>query len=49
MGATYNFSILRGLRDFEFLAKRNIISSVIKILLDYIPLGIIGVWFIYLT
>lgn len=48
MSATYYFSILRGLRDFKFLAKRNIISSIIKIIiatiLAYTPLGIIGVW-----
>lgn len=51
MSATYYFSILRGIRDFEFLAKRNIISSVIKIIvaiiLGYTPLGIIGVWIAY--
>lgn len=50
--ATYYFSILRGIRDFKFLAKRNIISSIIKIilafLLGYTPLGIIGVWLAYL-
>ena len=53
MSATYYFSVLRGLRDFKFLAKRNIISSIIKIVLAIIlgltPLGIIGVWLAYLV
>lgn len=53
MSATYYFSILRGLRDFEFLAKRNIISSIIKIvvstLLSFTSLGILGVWLGYLV
>ena len=53
MSATYYFSILRGFRDFEFLAKRNIISSFIKILLaiilSYTPRGIVGVWFAYVV
>lgn len=51
MSATYYFSILRGVRDFEFLAKRNMISSVIKIviasILGYTSLGIVGVWVAY--
>lgn len=51
MTATYYFSILRGIRDFRFLAKRNIISSVIKIIIAIIlgctSLGIIGVWTAY--
>ena len=51
MSATYYFSILRGMRDFKFLAKRNIISSVIKIIvaiiLGYTSLGIVGVWIAY--
>lgn len=50
--ATYYFSILRGMRDFKFLANRNMISSIIKIilafLLGYTLLGIIGVWLAYL-
>ncbi len=50
--ATYYFAILRGIRDFKFLAKRNIISSIIKIalafILGYTPLGILGVWLAYL-
>lgn len=50
--ATYYFSILRGIRDFKFLANRNMISSIIKIilafLLGYTPLGILGVWLAYL-
>ena len=53
MSATYYFAILRGVRDFEFLAKRNIISSIVKIILAvilaYTPLGIIGVWIAYLA
>ena len=53
MSATYYFSILRGIRDFRFLAKRNIISSIAKILvavlLSFTPLRIIGVWIGYLT
>lgn len=52
MSATYYFSILRGIKDFKFLAKRNIISSIIKIviatILAYTLLGIIGVWIAYL-
>lgn len=52
MSATYYFAILRGYRDFKFLAKRNIISSIIKVvlafILGYTPLGIIGVWMSYL-
>lgn len=53
MSATYYFSMLRGVRDFKFLAKRNIISSIIKIsvatILSLTPLGIIGVWIGYLV
>lgn len=52
MSATFYFSILRGMRDFKFLAKRNLISSLIKIIvaiiLAYTPLGIVGVWIAYL-
>lgn len=52
MSATYYFAILRGNRDFKFLARRNIISSIIKILvatiLSYTSLGIVGVWIGYL-
>ncbi len=52
MSATYYYAIIRGLRDFKFLAKRNFISSLIKIILAtilaYTPLGIIGVWISYL-
>ena len=52
MSATYYFAILRGNRDFKFLAKRNIISSILKILvaiiLSYTSLGIVGVWIGYL-
>ena len=50
--ATYYFSIIRGIRDFKFLAQRNFISSLIKIIIAiifaFIPLGIIGVWLSYL-
>lgn len=53
MYATYYFSILRGYREFNFLAKRNMISSIIKILiatiLSFTSLGIIGVWIGYLV
>lgn len=53
MTATYYFSILRGIRDFKFLAKRNMISSISKILvatlLSFTSLGIIGVWIGYLV
>ncbi len=45
-------NILMTLVDTKFLAKRNIISSIIKIalafILGYTPLGIIGVWLAYL-
>lgn len=48
MSATYYFSILRGMKEFKFLAQRNMISSIIKIIFAYVlsltPLGIIGVW-----
>lgn len=51
MSATYYYAIIRGLRDFKFLAKRNFLTSLIKIIvatvLAYTPLGIIGVWFSY--
>ncbi len=53
MSGTYYFSILRGIKEFAFLAKRNMMSSVIKIviamILAYTPLGIIGVWIAYLS
>lgn len=53
MSATYYFAILRGNRDFKFLAKRNIISSILKILvatlLSYTSLGIVGVWIGYIV
>lgn len=52
MSATYYYAIIRGLRDFKFLAKRNFVSSFIKIIvatiLAYTPLGILGVWVSYL-
>ncbi len=52
MSATYYYAIIRGVRDFKFLAKRNFISSLIKIvvatILAYTPLGIIGVWVSFL-
>lgn len=52
MSATYYYAIIRGVRDFKFLAKRNFVSSLIKIIvatiLAYSPLGIIGVWISYL-
>lgn len=53
ISATYYFAVLRGLRDFKFLAKRNIISSIIKIIVTTIlsltPLGVVGVWTGYLV
>lgn len=53
MYATYYFSILRGYREFNFLAKRNMVSSIIKILiatiLSFTSLGIIGIWIGYLV
>lgn len=52
MSATYYFAIIRGVRDFKFLAKRNFITSLIKIIvatiLAYTSLGIIGVWISFL-
>lgn len=52
MSATYYFAIIRGIRDFKFLAKRNFIGSFIKIIvatiLAYTPLGIVGVWLSFL-
>lgn len=51
ISGTYYYGILRGLREFKFLAKRNFITSIIKILiatiLSYTILGIIGVWVAY--
>lgn len=51
ISGTYYYGILRGLREFEFLAKRNTITSLIKIIisviLSYTILGIIGVWISY--
>ncbi len=51
ISGTYYYGILRGLREFKFLAKRNFITSMIKILiatiLSYTILGIIGVWIAY--
>ena len=50
--ATYYLAVIRGFRDFKFLAIRNAISSTIKIvlaiILAYTPLGIIGVWLSHL-
>lgn len=52
MSATYYYAIIRGVRDFKFLAKRNFVTSLIKIvvatILAYTPLGIIGVWISFL-
>jgi len=51
ISGTYYYGILRGLREFKFLAKRNFITSMIKIIiatiLSYTMLGIIGVWIAY--
>ena len=48
----YYFSLLRGMKDFSFLAKRNMISSVIKIIVALflsVPFGIVGVWVSYVV
>ena len=51
ISGSYYFGILRGMREFKFLAKRNFITSVIKIIvatvLSYTVLGIKGVWISY--
>ena len=51
ISGTYYYGILRGLREFKFLANRNFITSIIKIIiatiLSYTMLGIIGVWIAY--
>ena len=51
ISGTFYYGILRGLREFKFLAKRNFITSIIKIIvatiLSYTILGIIGVWISY--
>lgn len=51
ISGTYYYGILRGLREFKFLAQRNFITSIIKIvvaiILSYTMLGIIGVWIAY--
>lgn len=53
VSGTYYFSILRGLGDFKFLAKRNMISSTVKItvatILSFTFFGIYGIWFGFLT
>ena len=50
---TYYYANLRGMRDFKFLAQRNFVSSLIKIIvaiiLAYTSLGIFGVWTDYLV
>lgn len=50
--ATYYLAVIRGFRDFKFLAVRNAISSSIKIVVSvalvYTPIGIIGVWISHL-
>ncbi len=51
--ATKYFTFLRGMRLFDFLAKRNMISSIIKIILVFVLVGIgfniYGVWIAYLS
>ena len=51
ISGTYYYGILRGMREFRFLAKRNFMTSIIKIVvataLSYTMLGIIGVWIAY--
>lgn len=48
---TYYYGILRGMREFKFLAQRNFITSMTKIvvatILSYTVLGIKGVWIAY--
>ena len=49
--ASFYFSYLRGVRQFKFLAIRNLISSIIKIVvatvLSFTILGVFGVWTAY--
>lgn len=48
--AIYYYAYLRGVKDFKFLANRNIISSILKIIIAIILskyFGIIGVWISY--
>lgn len=51
ISGTYYYGILRGMREFKFLAQRNFITSIIKIvvatILSYTVLGIKGVWIAY--
>lgn len=51
ISGTYYYGILRGMREFKFLAQRNFMTSIIKIMvatvLSYTMLGIIGVWMAY--
>ena len=48
MSGSFYYGILRGIREFKFLAKRNTITSltqiVVAIVLSYTVLGIVGVW-----
>ena len=52
ISGTYYYGILRGIREFKFLAKRNLITSLVKIIsasiLSYTILGIKGVWIAYM-
>lgn len=51
ISGTFYYGILRGIREFKFLAQRNFITSLIKIVvatvLSYTVLGIKGVWAAY--
>lgn len=51
ISGTFYYGILRGIREFKFLAQRNFITSLIKIVvatvLSYTVLGIRGVWAAY--
>lgn len=51
ISGTYYYGILRGMREFKFLAQRNFITSIVKIvvatILSYRILGIKGVWIAY--
>lgn len=53
ISGTYYYGILRGIREFKFLAQRNFVTSVIKIviatILSYTVLGIKGVWISYMV
>ena len=51
MSGSFYYGILRGIREFKFLAKRNTITAltqiIVAIVLSYTVLGIVGVWMSY--